>query len=476
MTEPPRGAERIGTTIRGKYRLDGLLGVGGMAVVYLATHRNNRRVAVKLLHPELSQNQAVKTRFLKEGYVANTVDHPGAVAVLDDDIAEDGSAFLVMERLEGETVDALIEGWGTRLALDFSLTVIVELLGVLCAAHAKGIVHRDLKPENLFVTKDGALKVLDFGIARLRESMHHDAATATKTGTLIGTPAFMPPEQAMAKSNEIDARSDLWAVGATLFTMLSGQFVHEGDNGTQIAVAAATRPARSLGAVAPDAPAAVIALVDRALAFEKEARWQSAEEMRDAAIAARETACETRGWSEVLAATVTGLSNMKTARAVMLTAPYPAEVDGASSGAPPLRTSTWQPVASQHLPPIPVSSGARIVTWGAILALPALGAGAWLLLGPASTATVLPASATSPTSTSTPTPTSTATSSPASNRTASPVLPATSPAPALSSKPKPKPSAATPSAAPHPRPAVNCDPPFTVDARGLQHYKPECNN
>src|SRR5271156_3456515 len=109
-----RAKQRIGTVLCGKYRIESLLGVGGMAVVYAATHRNQKRVAVKMLHPELSMHKEVRARFMREGYAANTVDHPGAVAVLDDDVAEDGAAFLVMERLEGEEVENLWQRLGGR--------------------------------------------------------------------------------------------------------------------------------------------------------------------------------------------------------------------------------------------------------------------------------------------------------------------------------------------------------------------------
>jgi len=487
MTEPPRGAERIGTTIRGKYRLDGLLGVGGMAVVYLATHRNNRRVAVKMLHPELSLSAAVRGRFLKEGYVANTVDHPGAVAVLDDDVAEDGAAFLVMERLEGDTVQAILEGSEMRLPLDLTLTVAADLLDVLVAAHGKGIVHRDLKPENLFITKDGAVKVLDFGIARLRESMHHDAATATKTGTMIGTPAFMPPEQAMARSNEIDARSDLWAVGATMFTMLTGEFVHEGENGTQIAVAAATQVARSFTTASPDAPPAVVAILDRALAFERDFRWQSATEMRDAVLAARAALCGDRAWRELLATKVHGWVNEKNAHSGLPTAVAAAQrgaADAAIAGTPPLPTSTWQPVASQHMPPGPGSSGPRMAGWVALVAVPSLALGAWLMYQPPPSSPVVPASV-SIDSTSGGAPTGSSTPSVAPVASAAPLPPVPAPASPTGVQPT-RPAAAVPNSTrpPKPHPAssghgkagVNCDPPFSVDAHGFQHYKPGCTN
>src|SRR5580658_4660177 len=204
---------RLGRVLRGKYRLDGILGVGGMAPVYVGTHRNRKRFAVKMLHPDLSTRENIRARFLREGYVANALEHPGAVAVLDDDVAEDGSAFLVMELLEGDALDQVWERCGRRMSAQAVLAIGHQLLDVLAAAHAKAVVHRDIKPPNLFLTRDGVVKVLDFGIARVRDIAAASAHEGTGSGMLLGTPAYMAPEQALAKSNEIDGQTDLWAVG-----------------------------------------------------------------------------------------------------------------------------------------------------------------------------------------------------------------------------------------------------------------------
>jgi serine/threonine-protein kinase len=269
-----RASQLVGQVLRDKWRLDALIGVGGMATVYAATHRNGKRVAIKLLHPEMSVNPGTKSRFLREGYVANKVGHAGVVSVLDDDTTEDGRAFLVMELLEGETLKARWLRARKRMPLDEVLGIAHALLDVLAAAHEKGIVHRDLKPDNLFITTDGAVKVLDFGIARLRESS--DLADATRSSAMLGTPAFMAPEQARSRWEWVDARTDLWAVGATMFTTLTGQFVHQGETATEILVAAAVNRARPLKSVMPDVPESVAALIDRALAFEQASRWPDA--------------------------------------------------------------------------------------------------------------------------------------------------------------------------------------------------------
>src|SRR3984957_13003313 len=271
-----RARQQIGRLLQKKYRLDSLLGVGGMASVFAATHRNGNRVAVKLLHPELMLNKEALVRFLREGYAANKVEHRGTVRVLDDD-NDNGAAFLVMELLEGETVQELSERSGGALDPAKVLALAHQVLDVLAAAHDKGIVHRDIKPENLFLTRDGTLKVLDFGIARVRESTA--GVTVTKTGNPFGSPAYMAPEQALGRSREVDARTDIYAVGATMFTLLSGELVHEAESAHEMVIIAATKPARSLGVVMPGVRRELVDLVDRALSFESRARWPDARSM-----------------------------------------------------------------------------------------------------------------------------------------------------------------------------------------------------
>ncbi len=276
-----RAKARLGTVLHGKWQLDSLLGIGGMAVVYAATHRNGKRAAVKVLHPEQSLSPTVRARFLREGYVANKVDHPGAVSILDDDLAEDGSYFLVMELLEGDVIDARIQGGGT-MPLGDVLAITDQVLDVLAAAHAKNIIHRDLKPQNLFLTRDGTVKVLDFGIARLRELSTAAHVPGATTSSTMGTPAFMPPEQARGRWAEVDAQSDIWAVGATMFTLITGRYVHEAPTVNEQLLAAMTVPAPALASVAPDVPPAVAAIVDRALEYLCDERWSSAREMQAA--------------------------------------------------------------------------------------------------------------------------------------------------------------------------------------------------
>ena len=270
---------RIGTTLRGKWRLDALLGVGGMAAVYAATHRNGMRGAVKMLHKTQSQDPETCSRFLREGYIANRVDHAGAVRVLDDDVTEDGVAFLVMELLEGSALHERAGDAGGRLPVDLVLLVADQLLDVLAAAHDKGVVHRDVKPENIFLTVDGRVKVLDFGIARITESTDL-MPTTTMAGSPMGTPAFMAPEQARGRWDLVGPQSDLWAVGATMFTLLSSQFVHEEETVQELLAAVFTKPARSLAVAAPGEAERVVEIVDRALSLKSADRWDDARAMQ----------------------------------------------------------------------------------------------------------------------------------------------------------------------------------------------------
>ena len=276
-----------GAVLSGKYRIDGVLGEGGMAIVYAVTHlRNTARLAVKVLHEASALKGNIRARFVREGKVANSVNHPGAVQMIDDGIAEDGSPYLVMEHLNGVSVDQL----GSRaIPLNAALNIAYQVLDVLRAAHENGIIHRDIKPANLFVLRSGRVKVLDFGISRL-----HDGAEpfdSQATGSVMGTPFFMAPEQARADASEIDTRTDLFAVGATLFTLISGKYLHTGDDSRQVVVQAATQCARSLASVAPGTPQAVVDLVAKAVAYDSAARWGSAQAMQEAVLQVHEALC-----------------------------------------------------------------------------------------------------------------------------------------------------------------------------------------
>ena len=166
-------------------QVDRLIGIGGMASVFEGTHPSVERwnrVALKILHRDLARKPDMRARFLREGYAANRVRHPGAVRVLDDDEAEDGSIFLVMELLDGETLDARFERSRGRVRVSEVVALVVDVLDVLTAAHRNGVVHRDIKPENLFLTREGKVKLLDFGIALRLKTV---SPTRTASGRLV---------------------------------------------------------------------------------------------------------------------------------------------------------------------------------------------------------------------------------------------------------------------------------------------------
>ena len=272
------GRRWIGRVLRDKWRIDARISRGGVGTVYAATHKNNgSRAAIKVLHPEFSRDVDTRSRFLQEGYAANQVNHPGVVRILDDDTSEDGHAYLVMELLEGELLETRRIRKGGRLPLTDVYEVGEQLLDVLAAAHEKGIVHRDIKPDNLFITHEGRLKVLDFGFAQMKSSFRTEQ---TATGFLLGTPGFMSPEQAIGNRPHIDAQTDIWAVGATLFTLISGEPVHAGESAAEMLVAAANFPPRSLSTVTSGLNPRLVSVVDRAVAFEKAQRWPNARSMQ----------------------------------------------------------------------------------------------------------------------------------------------------------------------------------------------------
>jgi Protein kinase domain len=268
---------RIGQVLGENWTLVRLIGAGGMARVYEARHRNGRRVAVKILRQDLGDAPSHAARFLQEGLAANRIDHPAIVAALDDGTTEDGAHYLVMELLEGETLKARVAREGP-LGEGEVLRLTDTLLDALAAAHARGVLHRDLKPDNLFLTRAGDLKVLDFGIARITGQEQH----ATQPGSSMGTPAFMPPEQARGRWELVDARSDLWAVGATMYALLSGRPPRGGGTTNEDLLLAMTAPVPSLATARAGAAAVVTALVDRALALEPSARFADAAAMQAA--------------------------------------------------------------------------------------------------------------------------------------------------------------------------------------------------
>jgi serine/threonine-protein kinase len=274
--------KRVGQTINNKFRIDRVIDMGGMAAVFAATHRNGKKVALKMLHPHIATNVDVRERFLREGYVANQVEHRGAVQVLDDDTTPDGAAFIVMELLDGESLEKwMARAPGGRVPAHEVLGVADQVLDVLGAFHERNVIHRDIKPANLFITREGVVKVLDFGLARLRDPRVSNYAP-TGAGIVLGTVAYMPPEQAQGKSDEIDARTDIFAVGAVMFQAMTGKLFVKGETAIERLMHAMKDPAPPLAKYLPGVPDYVADVVDTALSFNKANRWSDAAEMRTA--------------------------------------------------------------------------------------------------------------------------------------------------------------------------------------------------
>jgi len=275
---------RIGRLLGGKWRLERVVGEGGTSTVYAATHRDDGRpAAVKVIRSTLAHDPAVVELFLSEGYLVSAIEHPGVVKVLDDGVTDDGCTFLVLELLVGQTLEELRETRGGRIPLDEMMPIADAIMATLVAVHASGIIHRDLKPQNVMVLDGGGVKILDFGLAKVR------GRTADAAEDVVGTPSFMPPEQALGVTKKMDGQSDIWALGATLFYALSGQPVHVARDVTAMMLASASTRPRSLADAAPELPRSIVDVVDKAIAYRKVDRWADMIAMRAAWHAAHPT-------------------------------------------------------------------------------------------------------------------------------------------------------------------------------------------
>ncbi|MET3983343.1 protein kinase [Streptomyces sp. PvR034] len=280
-------ATRLGGAVgNGRYALGRLLGSGGMAAVHQAHDtRLDRVVAIKTMHAELGGDQGFLKRFEREARIVARINHPNVVAVHDSGEQEmpDGGppvAYIVMEYVAGRSLgEVLRDEAGPRGGLDpeRALALTSDVLAALAASHELGLVHRDIKPANVMLTDRGVVKVMDFGIARAQQD-DRPVTQLTRTGSVIGTPHYLSPEQAQALP--LDGRSDLYAVGVMLFQLLTGQLPFDGDSFTAIAVKHVTQPPPLLADMGWQAPPAVQLLVSRALEKDPARRFATAQEMR----------------------------------------------------------------------------------------------------------------------------------------------------------------------------------------------------
>ena len=279
--EPPNLRDpRIGTTV-GNYTLEKLLGQGGFGSVYLGVHPNiQRKVAVKVLdkhQPDVIQ------RFMAEARAASSINHPNIIEIFDQGETEDGHFYYFMEALEGDSLESLMDRHvrsDGRMTPAHLAPYLKQVCSALSAAHLKGIVHRDLKPENIFVVggEGGMVKVLDFGIAKLLEAEEGQIG-GTKTGTVMGTPLFMSPEQCAGMVRHISARSDIYSLGVMVYYGLCGRYPFTGEAYTQILLDHINTSPPSLVDLEPNLPASLATLVMDCLAKDPSDRPQTATEL-----------------------------------------------------------------------------------------------------------------------------------------------------------------------------------------------------
>ncbi len=267
---------RLGTVIGGRWKLVKILGLGASAGVYRGVDEEGWRVAVKVMHSKFLRSRIVRERFLREQSILDQVQHRHTLRIYETAETLDGLPYIVMELLEGQTLARIMSKRGeVPLELERVVNYMLPVLEALELCHGKQILHRDLKPANIFLTQEGVIKLLDFGVARF----HQDGKNLTRDGATLGTPSFMSPEQASGKMDRLDARSDIFSVGATMHYLLSGQYLHQEETAQMTYLKAATSPAPSLERRAPHLDSEMIALVDRAVAWNASERWQTASEM-----------------------------------------------------------------------------------------------------------------------------------------------------------------------------------------------------
>ena len=296
-----RGDFAPGTVVAKRYRLDRELGRGGMGVVWEATHLvTRRRVAIKFVMGPAHQRAVLRRRFLREARAASAANHPNVVEVLDVFELDDGTPVMVMELLSGETLRARLLR-EHRLPREATATVLLPVVAAVGAAHALGIVHRDLKPENIFLLagrEPGSdVKVLDFGVAKLivREGEASETDSLTGTGSALGTPCYMAPEQTTAEK-DVDARADIWALGVIVYECLAGARPVEGSGIGQVVMKLMTEGIKPLEQVASNLPPEVTALVMRMLARVRSERPQDLREVQR--VLARFTGVKPRPFGE----------------------------------------------------------------------------------------------------------------------------------------------------------------------------------
>jgi serine/threonine-protein kinase len=377
-----RGLPTVGTVINGKYRLDEIIGEGGIGVVIAATHLElGDKVALKFLRPEMLSKPDLVGRFVFEAKAASAIKSDHSASVFDVGRTEDGIPFLVMEFLEGHDLASVIakgplEG---REVAEYGM----HTCEALASAHAKGLIHRDIKPENLFIELRAGLrsiKVLDFGISKLSLTGAMFDTPVVKTQSLMGTPLYMSPEQVRTPDN-IDARSDIYSLGVVLYEALTGTLPSQGATITELCTAILEQPITPVARYRPDLPEGFGAVVEKCLAKDPALRYQNAAEVAVALMAfapKRARICAERAGEILVAA---GLASPEDVRFASEAPP-----SGAFSGAfrlpppAPLPSHAAGVLTSETLPEFTIEKPKQR-WWPAVLGLAVvLGVGAFLIV------------------------------------------------------------------------------------------------
>src|ERR1044071_6805020 len=266
----------------GPYEVLAHIGAGGMGDVWRARDKRiGRDVAVKVLPEAYAPGDERVRRFEQEARAAGALNHPGLVTIFDVGTI-DGSPYIVMELLEGETLrDAIGDVKTSPLALRKTIDYGIQIASALAVAHEKGIIHRDLKPENIFITSESRVKILDFGLAKLAPEAHDDRDKTgkhlTSTGMVVGTPGYMSPEQVRAKP--LDHRTDIFSLGAVLYEMLSGQRAFDRESAVETMTAVLNDEPAPLTTLMPNVPLALAAIVQHCMEKNPRERFQSARDL-----------------------------------------------------------------------------------------------------------------------------------------------------------------------------------------------------
>ena len=510
-----------GAVLAGKYRVERVLGAGGMGVVVAAHHMQlDERVALKFLLPEALENPEAVARFLREARAVVKIKGEHVARVSDVGQLENGAPYIVMEYLEGSDLAGWLKQRGAmpvELAVDF----ILQACEAIADAHALGIVHRDLKPANLFCVQrsDGQLsiKVLDFGISKVM-TPGASGGHMTRTSALVGSPSYMSPEQ-MQSSKGVDTRTDIWSLGVVLFELVTVRTPFEAEAVTELAIKIAIEPAPPLRAFRADVPPGLELAVATCLEKDRSRRFQT---VGDLALALRDL-----GSLRARASVERILGTLRQAGLASLAPQPPAELHAtraathfappASAPPPPaawgrpsdLAPNSGNPATRWEPPALLTSAHSTDASWGqssrssrpgrggkamvgivaAVMLVGVFAGGGWLLLRRAAAPAAMPsetavASPLPGPSASAPPPAVTADSPPATAVSAPPLV-ASTPAAVVATHPLGRPSlppsrpavhAAGPpgAAAPSPAPKADCNPPYFFDGAGHKQYKSEC--